>query len=80
MNLFSRLLRSLGFGNKAASPPIVIINKDSESTEFNNIEDAVAELERDFNISKDKIEVIKASIRKLKAKNIIKIKNGEILD
>jgi len=62
--------------------PILIIKKDAGENnikEFNSIEDAIAELEKDPNVSLEKIENLKSSLKKLKNKTSIKIRNGEII-
>jgi len=44
-----------------------------------NIEEAIKALEKDPNIPKEKIEILKQSFEKLKDKSSIKIRNGELL-
>ncbi len=70
------------FGKKdtPSKAPFVIINKDQEVIEYDSIEDAIAELEKDTEIPSYKIEKIRASFEKLKNKGKIKIKNGEIIE
>lgn len=63
--------------------PLIIIRKsfdDSNVTEFNSIEEAIISLENDPNVSTEKIEVLRASLKILKNKSSIKIKNGEIVE
>ncbi|MBU3928863.1 MAG: hypothetical protein KKB74_13745 [Bacteroidetes bacterium] len=62
--------------------PLIIIRKspdDAHVTEFNSIEEAIVSLENDPNISAEKIEVLRSSLKILKNKSSIKIKNGEIV-
>lgn len=62
--------------------PLVIIRKESENadvTEYRSIEEAIADLEKDPSVSKDKIAAIRASLKSLKNKTTIKIKNGELV-
>lgn len=63
----------------AVSAPFVILNKDTEVIEYDSIEIAIAELEKDPDIPKHKIEKIRTSFEELKNKGKIKIKNGEII-
>ena len=60
--------------------PFVIINKDADIIEFNCIESAIAELEKDPNIPDHKMDKIRASFEDLKNKGTIKIRNGEIIE
>lgn len=62
--------------------PILIIKKGAENSnvkEYKSIEDAINDLEKDANISREKIECLKTSLEKLKNKSSIKIKDGEII-
>jgi len=43
------------------------------------MEEAIADLEKDPNVSQDKIATIRASLKSLKSKTTIKIKNGELV-
>jgi len=63
------------------SAPLIVIKKDTEDTikEYNSIEEAIADLEKDPNISVEKIERLKDSLKNLKNKTTIKISNGEII-
>jgi len=69
------------FGKKVSDnkAPFVIINKDQEIIEYDSIEDAIAELEKDPDIPKHKMEKIRASFEDMKNKGKIRIKNGEII-
>jgi hypothetical protein len=60
--------------------PFVIINKDTAIIEYDNIEEAIAELEKDTDIPKHKMEKIRASFDKLKNNGKVKIRNGEIIE
>lgn len=63
------------------SAPLIVIRKDSEDTikEYNSIEDAIKDLEKDPNISVEKIEKLRSSLKQLKNKTSIKIKDGDIV-
>jgi uncharacterized protein YdcH (DUF465 family) len=67
---------------QSVSAPLLIIKKsadDANVKEYNSIEEAIADLENDPNVSSKKIEKLKSSVRKLKDKTSIKIRNGEII-
>ena len=75
MELFSK--------KNSGTIPLLIIRKgtDEENVkEYKSIEDAIADLENDPNVSKEKIEKLKSSFKKLKNKNSIKIKDGELFN
>jgi len=59
--------------------PFIILNKDSEIIEYDSIESAITELEKDSDIPEHKMEKIRSSFEELKNKGKIKIKNGEII-
>lgn len=63
------------------SAPLIVIRKDSEDTikEYNSIEEAIKDLEKDPNISVEKIEKLRSSLKQLKNKTSIKIKDGDIV-
>ena len=64
------------------SAPLLIIKKeadDSNIKEYLTIEEAIADLENDPNVPSDKIENLKSSLKQLKNKTSIKIRNGEII-
>lgn len=63
--------------NKA---PFVMISKDPDIIEYDSIEAAISELEKDPSVPKDKMEKVRASFEILKNKGKIKIKNGEIIE
>ena len=66
----------------AASVPLLILKKepdDANIKEYNSIEEAIADLENDPNVPSKKIEKLKLSVRMLKDKTSIKIRNGEII-
>jgi len=74
MKLFSK--------KETPTVPLLIIKKgigDDNVKEFNSIEEAMAELEKDPNVSLEKIEKLKSSFKELKNKTSIKIRNGEII-
>lgn len=66
----------------SVSTPLLIIKKDADDVnvkEYMSIDEAIADLENDPNVSSDKIEKLKSSFKNLKNKTSIKIKNGEII-
>ena len=66
----------------ALSAPLLIIKKNADDAnikEYDSIEDAIADLESDSNVPSDKIEKLKSSVKQLKNKTSIKIRNGEII-
>ncbi|MDP3462254.1 MAG: hypothetical protein Q8S18_05625 [Bacteroidales bacterium] len=78
------ILTLFGFFRKKTTDlsPLFIIKKNTDDglvKEYRSIEEAIAELENDPNISVEKIEKLRVSVKNLKDKRIIKIKNGEIV-
>lgn len=74
MNLFTKKL--------SKSAPLLIIKKNADDAnvkEYKSIEDAIADLEIDPNVPPDKIEKLRSSLKNLKNKTSIKIRNGEIV-
>ena len=74
----------MGFFSKknSNSMPLLIIKKDSDEVnvkEYKSIDEAIADLENDPNVPSDKIEKLRLSLKNLKYKTSIKIKNGEII-
>lgn len=64
------------------SVPLLIIKKDSDEVnvkEYKSIEEAITDLENDPNVSTEKIEKLRSSLKNLKYKTSIKIRNGEII-
>ena len=81
MNTIKKLM---GFFSKDQSKaaPLLIIKKDEDENnvkEFNSIEEAIADLEADPNVPANKIEKLRLSLKNLKNKTSIKIRNGEII-
>ena len=79
---FLKKLEHLFSKKQAVSAPLLIIKKkvdDDNVKEYNSIEEAIADLENDMNVPAEKIEKLKSSIRMLKDKTCIKIRNGEII-
>lgn len=66
---------------KSKQLPIIIINKKCKDIvkEYDSIDQAISDLENDPNVPADKIEKLKASLKQLKNKNLITIRNGEII-
>lgn len=74
MNLFNR--------KHAGTVPLLIIKKDAGGTNekgYASIDDAIADLEKDPNVPADKLEKLKSSLKQLKNKTSITIRNGEII-
>ena len=70
------------FFRKPAFSPLVIIKKSSDVSsikEYDSIEEAITDLESDPNVSAAKIEKLRTSLKNLKNRTSIKIKNGEII-
>ena len=64
------------------SARLLIIKKDAEDAnikEYESIEEAIADLEKDPNVPIDKIEKLRLTLINLKNKTTIKIRNGEIV-
>lgn len=64
------------------SVPLLIIKKDVNDAnikEYMSIEEAIADLGNDPNVPADKIEKLKSSLKNLKNKTSIKVRNGEII-
>lgn len=57
--------------------PFLIISKNPPVIEYDSIEVAIAELEKDPDIPKHKMEKIRASIEELKKVGKVKTMNGE---
>jgi len=67
---------------RSGSQPLLIIKKNVDNVnvkEYKSIEDAIENLENDPNVPSDKIETLKSSLKNLKNKTSIRIKNGEII-
>ena len=74
MRLFAKKL--------SKSVPLLIIKKNADDAnvkEYNSIEEAIADLEYDPNVPSHKIEKLRSSLKNLKYKTSIKIRNGEIV-
>jgi len=83
MNLWNRLKAIIIKQKNSNSAPLIIIQKDSDSLEtkeYNSIEKAIADLENDINIPKEKFEQLRKSLDNLKYKSSIRIRNGEIIE
>ncbi len=55
------------------------MSKEPAVIEYDNVEVAISELEKDPDIPMNKMEKIRASFEELKNKGKIRIKNGEII-
>ena len=74
----------MGFFTKkhSTSAPLLIIKKDKDDSnvkEYKSIEEAIIDLENDPNVSAEKIEKLRSSLKNLKYKTSINIRNGEII-
>lgn len=81
MNLIKKLL-GLFTKKLANSSPLLIIKKATDADrvkEYKTIEEAIADLENDPNVSSEKIERLRLSLKNLKNRTSIKIVNGEII-
>lgn len=79
---FLKKLKHLFTNKRAISAPLLIIKKtadDANVKEYNSIEEAIIDIEKDPNVPTEKIEKLKSSVRMLKDKTCIKIRNGEII-
>ena len=78
---FTEKLKIFFSGKHAFNSPLLIIKKDTDAIgiEYKSIEDAIADLENDPNVPSDKIEKLKSSLKQLKNKTTIKIRNNEII-
>lgn len=79
---FLKKLKNLFKKEQSVSAPLLIIKKkvdDANVKEYNSIEEAIADLGNDPNVPAEKIEKLKSSVRMLKDKTSIKIRNGEII-
>jgi len=64
------------------SSPLIIIKKnaiDENVKEYQSIEEAIADLENDPNVSVKKIDKLRLSLNTLKNKTSIRIKDGELI-
>lgn len=80
MGIMGFMRRIFGKIETVKKAPFVMISKDTEVIEYECIEVAIAELEKDPDIPKNKLEKIRASFEVLKKKGRIRIKNGEVID
>ncbi len=79
---FLKKLKNLFTKKQSVSAPLLIIKKtadDANVKEYNSIEEAITDIEKDPNVPTEKIEKLKSSVRMLKDKTCIKIRNGEII-
>jgi len=64
------------------SAPLIIIKKEVEDAhlrEYGSIEEAISDLENDPSVPSDKLDRLKYSLKQLKSKTTITIRNGEII-
>ena len=79
---FLKKLKNLFTKKQSVSAPLLIIKKSADDTnvkEYNSIEEAITDLENDPNVPAEKIKKLKSSVKLLKDKSSIKIRNGEII-
>jgi polyhydroxyalkanoate synthesis regulator phasin len=70
------------FKKDSVSAPLLIIKKDVDDInvkEYKSIEEAITDLENDPNVPTYKIEKLKSSLKDLKNKTSIQIRNGELI-
>jgi len=82
MNTIEKLLNFFS-QKRIKSSPLLIIKQDSTDAnvkEYKSIEEAVTDLENDPNVPSEKIEKLKSSLKRLKNKTSITVRNGEIID
>ena len=80
MNIVKKMVDLLT-KKQVLSAPILLIRKeavDSNLKEYKLMEEAIAELENLPNVPHDKIEKLRTSLKQLKDKTLITIRNGEI--
>ncbi|MBK8983570.1 MAG: hypothetical protein IPM38_14955 [Ignavibacteria bacterium] len=80
MNILKLIQNVFGKKDSDIRAPFVIISKDPTIIEYDNIEVAIAELEKDPEIPMHKMDKIRASFEKLKDNGKVKISNGEIIE
>ena len=79
---FLKKLKHLFTNKQSVYAPLLIIKKsadDANVKEYNSIEEAITDLENDPNVPAEKIKKLKSSVKLLKDKSSIKIRNGEII-
>ena len=79
---FLKKLKHLFTNKQSVYAPLLIIKKSADDTnvkEYNSIEEAITDLENDPNVPVEKIKKLKSSVKLLKDKSSIKIRNGEII-
>lgn len=83
MNLLQKLKLICKKKINTKTAPLLIIQKevkDTKTKEYDSIEKAIEDLEKDTNVPKDKLDKLKNSLNDLKNKNSkIIIMNGEIV-
>jgi len=71
------------FSKKQPDPlPLLIIKKNADESnikEYNSIDEAIEDLEKDPNVASDKIEKLRMALKNLKNKRSIRIRNGELV-
>lgn len=82
MNIVKKISEIYLKRNREKGTPLLIIKKEPADTivkELMSIEESIAELEKDPNVSIEIISKLKKSFKNLKNKTSIKIKDGEII-
>ncbi len=72
-----KLLKKL-FNADVTIAPVVSVN-DEEVKIYNTVAEAIAELENDPKVPKEKLGKLKTAVSELKLTGKVKIKNGEII-
>jgi len=81
MNIIRKLMNLIS-KKHAESLPLLIIKKNADDAnvqEYTSIEEAIMSLENDPNVSAEKIEKLRSSLKNLKNKTSIRVRNGEII-
>lgn len=80
--MFIKRLLRLFSKKQPKQTPLLILKRDTADSnikEYLSIEEAIADLGNDPNVSLEKIEKLRSSLKNLKNKSTIKIKNGDII-
>ena len=83
MKLLNRFKDIFKDNKSGTSAPLFIIQKDSnsqETKEYSSIENAIADLQNDLNIPKEKLVQLRKLPDNLKHKNSIRVRNEEIVE
>ena len=73
-----KLLKKL-FNADVTIAPVVSVNEEEVKT-YDSVAEALADLENDPNIPKEKLDKLKITLNVLKLTGKVKIKNGELIN